>query len=96
MKSLYCDLNEALILLKGTRVRSGQTGGSESMLVRCGGNLPGVQIDLVVDLVIVVVVDDDHLLEFLKQKREVVGSVDVAVGKQTGVEARRDVARYAD
>ena len=41
-------------------MRCGQTGGSESMLVRCGGNLTGVQIDLVVDLAIVVVVDDEH------------------------------------
>ena len=82
--------------MKGTHVRCGQTGGSESMLVRCGGNLTGVQIDLVVDLAIVVVVDDEHQLDFWMQKRVVVGTVDAAVGKQTGLETRRVVARHAD
>ena len=62
------------------------------MLVRCGGNLTGVQIDLVVDLAIVVVVDDEHQLNLLMQMRVVVDTVDVAVGKQTGLETRRVVA----
>ena len=54
------------------------------MLVRCGGNLTGVQIDLVVDLAIVVVVDDEHQLDFLMQKRVVVGTV-LLLGNRLGL-----------